>query len=89
MKKNNDPFMKLRIIIASIVLTIILGGWGVYGFVFLNTNPAKILTKLSKIEKEQINDFLNKTNLKEEKNYIITLDKDKKLYLYSNLSNNK
>lgn len=84
MKTNNDPFMRLRIIFASLVLTIILGAWLIYGYSFLKTNPAKILTNLSEIEKENINNYFNKLDLTTENNYTISLNNDKLLYLYSN-----
>ena len=68
MKKTKDPFIKIRIILASIFLTIILGGWIIYGYTFIKTNPAKILTKLSNIEKQNINNNIDNIDFKSEKN---------------------
>ena len=81
--------MKLRIIIASIVLVIILGSWLIYGYIFVNTNPAKILTKLSSKEKDNITNYLDKLDLSKDSYYTITLAKDKNLYLYYNSKDNK
>ena len=66
MKKNNDPFIRLRIITASITLAIIFGAWLLYGYNFLKTNPAKILNKLSNEEKDNIDRLFNEIDLKKE-----------------------
>ena len=89
MKKTKDPFIKIRIILASIFLTIILGGWIIYGYTFIKTNPAKILTKLSNIEKQNINNNIDNIDFKSEKNYTISLNNDKYINLYINLPKNK
>ncbi len=89
MKKTNDPFMKLRIIIASGILVIILGGWVLYGYIFLKTNPAKILTNLSETEKENINNFFSAEEQNKEKNIDIILDNDKTIHIYSNIPEGK
>ena len=89
MKNTNDPFMKLRIIIASIVLILILGGWAIYGYNFLNTSPIKILNKLSKIEKERINNYIDSINFNKENKYTIKISNNKNLYFYSNPKENK
>ena len=89
MKKTNDPFMKLRIIIASGILVIILGGWVLYGYIFLKTNPAKILTNLSETEKENINNFFSAEEQNKEKNIDIIIDNDKTIHIYSNIPEGK
>ena len=82
MKKNNDPFIRLRIITASITLAIIFGAWLLYGYNFLKTNPAKILNKLSNAEKDNIDRLFNEIDLKKEQGYTINIDDKDKLYLY-------
>ena len=82
MKKNNDPFIRLRIITASITLAIIFGAWLLYGYNFLKTNPAKILNKLSNEEKDNIDRLFNEIDLKKEQGYTINIDDKDKLYLY-------
>ena len=53
-KEVKDPFMKLRIIVSTLALIIILGGWVIYGISISYSNPTKVLVKLSKQEKERI-----------------------------------
>ena len=82
-KEVKDPFMKLRIIVSTLALIIILGGWVIYGISISYSNPTKVLVKLSKQEKERIPRIIEKSNLKDYLNSKITINKDNTIYLHN------
>lgn len=86
-KEFKDPFMKLRIIVSTLALIIILGGWVVYGVSISYSNPNKVLVKLSKEEKKRIPTVIEKANLKGLLNSKIDINDNKTVYLHN--SNNK
>ncbi len=89
-RRDKDPFMKLRIIISSGALILILGGWIIYGIGVSFSNPNKVLLNLAIEQKEEIGSKIQKVKIDNIKNTKISFNKkndsyikydDKKLYL--------
>ena len=58
-RKEKDGFLKARIIISSILLAVILGGWLIYGIHATYSNPRLVLQKFLKSEEKNIYDKIS------------------------------
>lgn len=85
MKKDNNMFLKTRIIFSSIILGIILIGWSIYGINLAYSNPNMILKKMINDEYQTITKEIDKWNIKDP----INLELKENIYLYLNPSNNE
>ncbi len=97
MKKiDKDPLLKARIVISSIVLSIFIIGWIIYGINITRSNPNLVLRKYLTTQEENISDYLEKNKYDLSSPLIFLLDKDdnpvhfyidlknQELYIYNN-----
>ena len=93
-KAKYDPFMKLRIVISTTALLIIIGGWLIFGVRASYSHPNRVLIKLAINQKKEFADLMKKTDLNNYVNTKVSFNKDsiyinrdkEKLYLINNNS---